>query len=113
MIVQPIEVFQNDYGYQLPFTLNDALGNPVNLTGATVSLAVQSAQDPSGTLITLGGTVSTDNATEGTCHYTVAISDFTNPGTYLAQISAAYGSETISWGGFQIVVLPALPKTIN
>jgi BppU N-terminal domain len=113
MLVQPIQIVQNDYGYQLPFTLEDALGNAVNLTGATLSLAVQSAQDPSGTLITLSGTIGIDNATEGTCHYTVAISDFTNPGTYLAQISAAYGSETISWAGFQIVVLPALPKTIN
>jgi hypothetical protein len=113
MIVQPIQITENDYGYEIPFTLQDALGNPVDLTGANLTLSIQSAQDPSDTLLTLNGSMSLDNATAGTCHYTVAVSDFTNPGTYLAQISAAYGSETISWGGFQIVVLPALPKTIN
>jgi hypothetical protein len=34
-------------------------------------------------------------------------------GTFLAQITATFGTEIISWGGFQIVVLPALPKAIN
>jgi hypothetical protein len=38
MLVQPIQIVQNDYGYQLPSTLEDAWGNPANLTGATVSL---------------------------------------------------------------------------
>ncbi len=53
MLVQLIQVVQNDYGYQLPFTLEDALGNAVNLTGATVNLAVQSAQDPSNAFKTI------------------------------------------------------------
>jgi hypothetical protein len=54
-----------------------------------------------------------DNASAGTCHYAVALGDFAAPGTLLAQITATYGTETISWGGFQIIVLPALPKAIN
>ena len=32
---------------------------------------------------------------------------------YLAQITASFGTEVISWSGFQIVILPALPKAIN
>jgi hypothetical protein len=113
MLVQPIQIVQNDSGYQIPFTLRDGVGNPVNLSGATLTLNIQSSQDPSDTLLTLTGSMAIDTASAGTCHYAVALGDFANPGTYLAPISAAYGGETISWGGFQIVVLPALPKTIN
>jgi hypothetical protein len=112
-MIQPIQIVQNDYGYQIPFTLQDGSGNPVNLTSANLSLIVQSSQDPSDTVLTLTGAMAIDNATAGTCHYLVALGDFTNPGTYLAQITATYGSETISWGGFQIIVLPKLPKAIN
>jgi hypothetical protein len=85
----------------------------VNLNGASLALKLQSAQDPTDTLVSLGGAMSVDSPTGGTCHYIVATRDFPNPGTFLAQLSVTYGNETISWGGFQIVVLPALPKTIN
>jgi hypothetical protein len=113
MIIQPIQIVQNDFGYQIPFTLEDGNGNAVNLSGAVLTLKVQSAQDPTDALITLGGSMAIDNATAGTCHYGVASGDFSNPGTFLAQITASYGGETISWGGVQIVVLPALPKSMN
>jgi BppU N-terminal domain len=112
-IVQPLSVFQNDFGYQIPFVLQDGNGNAVNLNGAGLALKIQSAQDPTDTLINLGGTMNVDSAAGGTCHYTVANGDFSSPGTFLAQLSVTYGNETISWGGFQIVVLPMLPKTIN
>jgi BppU N-terminal domain len=112
-LIQPLGVFQGDYGYQISFVLLDGNGNAVDLSGANLSLKVQSSQDLSDTLLTLGGAVTIDNATEGTCHYTVASGAFANPGALLAQLSAAYGTETITWGGFQIIVLPALPKAIN
>jgi hypothetical protein len=112
-IVQPLSVFQNDFGYQIPFVLQDGNGNAVNLNGASLALKIQSAQDPTDTLIDLGGVMSADNPAGGTCHYTVAQEDFTSPGTFLVQLSVTYGNETISWGGFQIVVLPALPRLIN
>jgi hypothetical protein len=112
-LIQPLSLVQNDYGYQIPFVLEDANGNAVNLNGASVALKIQSAQDPTDTLVSLGGVMSVDNAAGGTCHYSVAEEDFTSPGTFLAQLSVTYGNETISWGGFQIVVLAALPKAIN
>jgi hypothetical protein len=111
--LQPLQIVQNDYGYEIPFVLQDSLGNPVNLSGARLSLEVQSAQDPTRTLVTLGGSMTIDSASGGTCHYTVATGDFANPGTLLAQLSVTFGNETISWGGFQIIAMPALPKTIN
>jgi hypothetical protein len=111
--LQPLQIVQNDYGYEIPFVLQDSLGNAVNLAGARLSLEVQAAQDPTKTLIALLGSMTIDSASDGTCHYTVASGDFTNSGTFLAQLSVKFGNETISWGGFQIIVMPALPKTIN
>jgi hypothetical protein len=93
--------------------LQDGIGNPVNLTGATLALKVQSSQDPSDILLPLTGIMAIDNPVDGTCHFSVATGDFPNPGTFLAQITATYGTETISWGGFQIIVQPTLPKSIN
>jgi hypothetical protein len=112
-MVQPITITQNNYGYQIPFTLLDGSGNPVNLTSATLVLKVQSAQDSTDTLITLGGSISIDSATAGTCHYTVANGDFPNPGTFLGEIVVTLSAGPVSFSGIQIVVQPTLPKTIN
>jgi hypothetical protein len=113
MIVQPIPVFQNNYGYELQFTLNDGLGNPVDLTGANLTLSAQYAQDPTHTVLPLSGSMGIDNATAGVCNYNVAAGDFPNPATLLVQITATYGSEVLTWQEFQIIVAPALLKTIN
>jgi hypothetical protein len=113
MIIQPIQIWQNDFGYQIPFTLQDGTGNAVNLTGANLTLKVQSSQDPTTTDLTLAGSMVLDDAVSGTCHYAVAAGDFSNPETFMCQISASYGTEVISWGGVQIIVMPALPKAIN
>lgn len=112
-MLQPIEIVQNDYGYQIPFTLQDGNGNAVNLSGGSLALKVQDSQDPSATLLTLGGSMAIDSATAGTCHYAVANGDFPNPGTFLAQITATFAGEVLSWAGIQIIVIPALPKAIN
>jgi hypothetical protein len=111
-MIQPITIVQSDYGYQIPFTLEDGNGTAVNLSGATLALKVQSAQDPSATLA-LTGSMTIDVAASGTCHYTVASGDFPNPGTFLIQITATYSTEVLSWSGLQIVVVPSLPKSIN
>jgi hypothetical protein len=113
VIIQPIEVNQNDYGYQLgPWTLEDGNGNAQNLTGASLVLNVQDSQDPSGALL-FSNAVSIDNAVSGIVHYTVASGNFPRPGVFLAQIVASYTGEVVSWPTFQIVVLPALPKSNN
>jgi hypothetical protein len=113
MIVQPQTVTQGDYGYELPFTLQDGNGNAVDLTGASLTFSVQDSQDASGTLL-FSGAMTIDSATAGTCHYAVASGDFPNPGTYLAQITATWsGTEQLTWSGITIIVQPTLPKTNN
>jgi hypothetical protein len=113
-MIQPQEVVQNDYGYKIPFTLLDGNGNAVNLAGASLSLTVQSAQDPTGTDLPLGGSMAIDSASAGTCHYTVASGDFANPGSFLTTVTALWaGSESLTWIGPMLIVLPSLPKTMN
>jgi hypothetical protein len=52
-LVQPTTIVQNDYGYQIPFFLEDGNGNGVNLSNVSLALKVQSSQDPSDTLLPL------------------------------------------------------------
>jgi hypothetical protein len=113
IVVQPIKVNQNDYGYELgPWTLLDGSGNSQDLTGANLILNVQDSQDPSGSLL-FSGEVSVDDTTDGLVHYTVASGNFPNTGVFLGQMVASFGSEQVSWPPFQITVLPALPKSNN
>lgn len=112
-MIQPQVVTQGDYGYELPFTLEDGSGDAVSLSGITsLALTVQDSQDPTGTAL-FTGSMTVDNASEGTCHYTVASGNFPNPGTFLAQITAAWSGEQLTWNGIKIIVVPALPKSNN
>jgi hypothetical protein len=113
MILQPQIVGQGDYGYELPFTLQDGNGNAVNLSGAALVINVQDSQDASDELL-FSGSMTVDNASAGTCHYTVAQSNFPSPGTFLAQITATWSeTEQHTWTGIKIIVEPQLPKTNN
>jgi hypothetical protein len=113
MILQPQIVGQNDYGYQLPFTLQDGNGNAVDISTASLVINVQDSQDASQTVL-FSGAMTVDSGPSGTCHYTVASGNFPNPGTFLAQITATWSSsEVLTWSGVKIIVEPKLPKTIN
>ena len=114
MIIQPFEVVQGNYGQQLNFVVVDGQGNIVNLTGATLTLKAQAANDPTQTDLTLAGSMSIDSATAGTCHYTVGNGDFSNPGIFLAQIDVSVpATSVVSIPGITIIVLPSLPNAIN
>jgi hypothetical protein len=112
MIVQPIQIVQGNYGYNIPFTLEDGNGNALNLTGATLKLNVQSAQDASQTLL-FSNAMTVDIVASGTCHYQVGTGDFPNPGTYLAEIVVTFPAGPVSYPGITIIVNPTLPKNIN
>jgi hypothetical protein len=113
MILQPQVVGQNDYGYQLPFTLLDGNGDAVDITDASLTITVQDSQDPNGTAL-FTGSMTVDSGPAGTCHYTVASGNFPTPGTFLAQITATWSStEVLTWSGVTIIVEPKLPKSNN
>jgi hypothetical protein len=111
-MIQPQEIFQSDFGYAIPFILEDGNANAVDLSGASLTFNVQSSQDPDDTLA-LSGSMVVDNASAGTCHYQVASGDFPDPGTFLTMIVASWSSETLSWSGPQLIVKAALPQLMN
>ena len=108
-LINTIQITQNDFGYQIPFTLEDGNGNPYNLAGATLSLKVQNVEDTSINLA-LNGTMALD-VPLGACHYTVASGDFPIAGDFIYQIIAVYGSLTISWPVGNLKINPALPQS--
>jgi|ERR1700733_8264126 len=110
--LQPYYVTQGAYGYELPFTLEDGNGDPVDLTDAVLTLTVQDSQDPTDTALFTGG-MTVDGASGGTCHYTVASGNFPNPGTFPAEITATWSNESITWPSVKIIVEPSLPKSNN
>jgi hypothetical protein len=113
MIIQPQTVGQGDYGYELPFTLEDGNGNPVDITSAVLVINVQDSQDPSQTDL-FSGSMTVDSGPAGTCHYTVAQGDFPTPGTFIAQITATWSStQVLTWSGITIVVRPKVPQANN
>jgi hypothetical protein len=112
MTIQPIQVIQGNYGYSIPFVIEDGNGDPQDLTGASVQMSVQDSQDPTGAVLFTGSLV-VDSPTAGEVHYVVASGNFPNPGVFLAQLIATYSGEQITWPTFQIIVLPALPQSNN
>jgi hypothetical protein len=113
MIVQPIQVIQNDYGYQLgPFNLQDANGDAQDLTAAILKIRVQDAQDPTNALL-FEGTMVVDSAAHGICHYNVVTGNFPVPGTFNFSIQVTYSGAPITWGTYQIIVKPSLPQANN
>ena len=109
----PVEVVQNDYGQQIPFTLLDGNGNIVDLTNSSLVMKVQNSQDPTQTDLTLTGSMAIDVAASGTCHYTIANGDFATPGTFLIQVTASWSGVVTTWSGLKLIVIPAMPRTLN
>lgn len=113
LLTQPQIIGQGDYGFELPFMLQDSAGNPVDITLASLSLNVQDGQDPSQTDL-FSGPMSVDVGADGTCHYTVAQGNFPNTGVFLGQIVATWSSSvTLTWSGITIIVRPKLPQSNN
>lgn len=103
-----INVVQNDVGYELNFTLQDAVGNVVDLTGATLKFK---AQLISYFPVKFEGTMSIISAIAGTCKYQVAAPNFDVSGTYDVQIEATFPTRVISWEGIEVLVDPRNPQT--
>src|SRR5579871_2069917 len=70
----------------LAFTLTDGNGNPVNLTGATVTLNMV---NQAGSLVISDAACVVDSALGGTGHYAWGGSDTTTVGTYYAEIAVS------------------------
>jgi hypothetical protein len=66
-------------------------GTPINLTGATLSLVLESA----GTRKVGAGTWTIDNAAAGQAHYTWQSTDINQAGIWLLQVAITIGGATL------------------
>ena len=67
-----IKVTQGSVGYALEFSVTDSDGNPKDLTGYTINFKVWKKDET----LKVNGTCDIEDATAGTCHYTVQSGDF-------------------------------------
>lgn len=104
-----LNIVQSDVGYNLNFTLQDNAGAAIDLSGATLALKVQLI---GATTVKFTGVMAIDVAASGTCHYTVAATDFDVEGRYYAEIVITYPStEVLTYPNILIVAAPKLPRS--
>lgn len=101
-----ITVVQGDVGYQLNFTLSDAQGSVIDITGATLTFKAQLLSDLA---VQVSTPMTISNAGQGACTYTVAAGNFDVPGRYDAQIDMTIALETVTFSGIPINVIPRIP----
>lgn len=106
---QLITIVQGDNGMDWNFTLTDAQGVVINLTGATLLFFGQLVSDLA---VNFNNPMSIVSALIGKCKYTVQPNDFLVAGTYSAQIRVSYGSsEAFRFSDVTVVVEPSLPTS--
>jgi hypothetical protein len=100
------QVVQGNYGFNLPFTLQDSAGVAVDISNATL---VFECQLESNETIQFSGAMVKVNGPAGTCYYTVAQTDFSVAGVWNAQIIATFAGEVLTFPGITITALDQLP----
>ncbi|MHB8483579.1 MAG: BppU family phage baseplate upper protein [Nitrospiria bacterium] len=103
-----LSVVQGDFGYDINFTLQDANGNPFDLTGVSSLNFIGQLSSLRST--SFSGTMSVVSAIAGTCKYTVASGNFSTVGVYNTEIQASFTStKTITFPNIQVTVGPSIP----
>lgn len=97
-----ITIPQNDYGFNIAFTLQDADGDAFDGTDYTATLKVWLAGSPA-TLVATGACTWTV-AASGTCTYAVKSTDFATAGSYLGEVECTKTGARETFGPFKIAV---------
>jgi hypothetical protein len=103
-----IEVWLNDYGYDINFQCTDESGAAFNLTGYTVNIRVAL---PNASACKFIKTAVVTDAANGLAKYSTVQGDFDTVGTYeVALIGTKTGSE-ITFGNLRIIVQAKPPSS--
>jgi len=97
-----LTVATDDYGYSIPFVVQDSTATAFDITDYTVTLKVWAPSDP--TTYIIDETCTQDTPASGTCHYTTADGDFDTAGTYLGKLLLTKTGESLSTEQFVLVV---------
>jgi|GEM_PF-3585117 len=100
-----IQVTQNDKGYKLNFTVKDADGEVVNLTGKAISFQVAEKVTLTEKFVGVCAIVS---AVAGTCSYTVATTNFDAVNNYLGALQMTDGADIQTTRRIEIEVIAEL-----
>jgi len=98
-----IYIPSSDMGFNLNFTVKNADGSALDLTGYTIKLKVWRVGQPG--LLLLNGSCDIDSAVDGTCHYTITATDFTSVGTFKAELELTKAGVIESTGSFDIEIM--------
>lgn len=100
-------VVQNDFGYDLSFSLQDNNGVAIDLSGSTLQFIAQLESDAN---IQFQNSMTIVSASTGLCKYTIQSTDFVASGLWNGQIRVTYTTgEVLSFTGIQVQADPALP----
>jgi hypothetical protein len=97
-----VTIAEDDYGFNLDFTLQQADGSVFDGTTYTATLKVWATLVP-GTLV-VNKACTWDVAASGTCHYEVGSTDFATAGRYSAEVECTKTGAKVSFGPFAITV---------
>jgi len=108
-LVADIVMYEDDYGYDLQFTVTDVDGDAFNLTSATVMF--QMAKETA-TSLKVNGTCTLDSdPTTGQCTYTLVAADLDTPGNYKAELEITVSGKRYTIGDMDVEVKRVLPYT--
>lgn len=96
-----VEITEDDYGYDLEFTILDDDDTPINLAGvSSINFLAKKITDT----YSLGGSCTVVSPTDGTCKYTVQNTDFTSAGQFIGEVSVVWAAKKLTFGGIDIRV---------
>lgn len=104
-------VVAGDYGYDIPFTLDDWDGDVVDLTGYS-GVKLKVADTLTATSCNLIGDCSVVSTTAGSITYTIADGDFSTSGTYPAEVEVTFtAGKILTFRNLEIYVYDQLANT--
>jgi len=100
-----------DYGYDIPFVLEDYNGDIVNLTGYS-GVKIKIAETLTAASCNLIGTCSVISTTAGSIAYTVGDGDFSTAGTYPAEIEVTFtAGKILTFRNLEVKIYDQLANT--
>jgi len=97
-----LTVATGDYGYTMPFIVQDSTGTAINIATYTVTLKVWLPATPA--VFAINETCTQDTPASGTCHYDIVTGDLDTAGVYLGKLVLTKTGETLSTEQYILVV---------
>jgi hypothetical protein len=103
-------VVAGDYGFDVPFTLEDFNGDVVNITGNT-AVKLKVAETVTATSCYFIGDCSVVSAAIGSITYTVADGNFETAGVYPAEVEVSFATRVLTFRNLEVQVYDQLAST--